>query len=535
MKKILLLLLPIWVNAQNIQLQNFLTGFTRPIDLQHCGDERLFIVEQRGVIKLVQPGATTATTFMDISARVRSTGNEQGLLGLAFHPNYKTNGYFYVNYINGTGAGKSRISRFSVNSADPSLADPNSELILMEITQPYTNHNGGQITFGADGYLYTALGDGGSANDPGRRAQNTLSYFGKMLRLDVDNPQPPLNYGIPSSNPFVALSSHYPEIWSYGLRNTWRFSFDRNTNDMWMGDVGQYDWEEVNFEPAGHPGGSNYGWVCREGLHANPGVSCTVTNAVDPVAEFDHATNNDCSITGGFVYRGCMHPSLYGYYFYTDFCSGIFRALPADRSAAPVNVLNGADNQFVSFGQDINGEVFVLELYSGAIRRIVAPATASAGPAATITNGGNLLTSSPAATYQWLLDGAPIQNATSQTYSPTSNGVYQVSITLANGCRAISSPLDFVVGVDEPSNSPICTLSPNPASEILNVDITLLGANDVTIEIANALGQIVHSEGLSFMDRTIHSVDLHSFTSGVYYFTLKNKDNYLIYNSFVKQ
>jgi glucose/arabinose dehydrogenase len=244
--------------AQEIELEQFATGFTNPIEIVHAGDSRLFVVEQGGIIRILNAdGSVNPNPFLNISNLV-STGSEQGLLGLAFHPDYDDNGYFYVNYTNT--AGHTVVARYSVNPTDPSLADATSQLPLLTINQPYENHNGGCLRFGPDGYLYIATGDGGSGGDPENRAQNLETLLGKILRIDVDNGNP---YVVPATNPFMGVGGA-DEIWAYGLRNPWKFSFNRNNGDLWIADVGQNAVEEIN-KVVSNPGGLNYGWRCYEG------------------------------------------------------------------------------------------------------------------------------------------------------------------------------------------------------------------------------------------------------------------------------
>ncbi|TAE46171.1 MAG: hypothetical protein EAZ89_20620, partial [Bacteroidetes bacterium] len=271
MRHIVLLLLLLsashtaFAQQPQLALAPLATGLNRPVDIASAGDSRLFVVEQRGTIQIINADGTMLTTpFLDIDARVNSTGNEQGLLGLVFHPNYALNGYFFVNYTRSP-SGYTRVSRFQTTAANPNIADPNSELVLLEIEQPYENHNAGDLAFGPDGYLYIPMGDGGSGGDPGNRAQNGLTLLGKMIRIDVNAGFP---YTIPPSNPFLNDPGVRDEVWSIGLRNPWRFSFDRLTGDMWIADVGQGIYEEINVEPAGSAGGLNYGWRCYEGAHA---------------------------------------------------------------------------------------------------------------------------------------------------------------------------------------------------------------------------------------------------------------------------
>ncbi len=356
--------------AQVLSLQTFASGFNDPVDIAHANDSRLFIVEQDGIIRILdENGSTLPVPFLNIDPRVGSSGNEQGLLGLAFHPDYANNGYFYVNYTNNSG--DTRISRFSV-TADPNVADPNSELVIYAFNQDFTNHNGGDLNFGpSDGYLYIGNGDGGSGGDPLNRAQNPLSPLGKMLRIDVDNPSGGNNYGIPPSNPFVGDPNVLDEIWAVGLRNPWRFSFDRLTHDMWIGDVGQNAREEIDFQPASSMGGENYGWRCYEGNNIYNTSGCgPIGNYVFPVVDFTNGGGN-CSVTGGMVYRGQKYPNLYGRYLYTDYCSGRFWTLQPDGMGGWTNTqLADLAFGFVAFGENRDGEMFVANIGNGIIYRI---------------------------------------------------------------------------------------------------------------------------------------------------------------------
>jgi uncharacterized repeat protein (TIGR01451 family) len=337
------------------------SGLDHPALVTYAGDgsARLFILEQPGQIKIVQNGVVLSPSFLDLRAKV-SYGGERGLLGLAFHPAYTTNGYFYVNYTR-LSDGATVVERYQV-SANPNLALPGSAFQILVIPQPYANHNGGHLAFGPDGKLYIGMGDGGSGGDPQNLAQNINSLLGKMLRIDVDSALP---YGIPSDNPFVGKAGA-DEIWALGLRNPWRFSFDRQTGDLWIGDVGQNVWEEVDFQPGG-VGGLNYGWRCYEGTHAyNLNPAC-VGVQTPPVAEYNHSEGQ--SVTGGFVYRGKRFPALTGYYFYADFSQGKIWSLQKTGStwSSPLLVL---DTPFAisSFGEDQEGEVYITDYYGGTIR-----------------------------------------------------------------------------------------------------------------------------------------------------------------------
>ena len=369
--------LPLLVAAQpKLQFTDFATGFTRPVDIAHCGDSRLFIVEQDGVIKIVDSlGAVRPTPFLNINPRVYSTGNEQGLLGLAFHPNYAQNGYFFVYYTRESTVssedGDTRVSRFSVMPDNPNQADPNSELVLLEQDQPYTNHNGGCIKFGPDGYLYIGLGDGGSGGDPLGNGQKKNTFLAKMLRIDVNNSTVDTPYVVPPDNPFVNDAAYFPEIWSLGWRNPWRYSFDRLTGDLWVADVGQGDREEIDFEPAGTPG-RNYGWRCYEGTQPYNTSGCQPqSNYTGPIFDYDNSSLG-CSVTGGFVYRGSKYADLYGLYIYTDYCSGRFWAVRhnANETFTATLLGNYADYEYSSLGEDRDGELYVAMLASGKIQKI---------------------------------------------------------------------------------------------------------------------------------------------------------------------
>ncbi len=334
-------------------------GFRRPVDIQQAGDDRLFVVEQHGLIWIVAGGAVLPDPFLDISDRVGISANEQGLLGLAFHPDYAANGRFFVDYTDGRG--DTVVARFQV-SQEPNRADPDSEVVLLQIDQPYANHNGGGLAFGPDGYLYIGAGDGGSAGDPQGNAQRVDTLLGKILRIDVDGGEP---YAIPPGNPFAAGGGR-GEIWAYGLRNPWRFSFDRQTGDLHIGDVGQNTWEEIDFQAMGQAGGVNYGWNLREGLHEYAGGD--TAGLTDPIAEYSH--NQGCSVTGGVVVRSPSLPAWLGVYLYGDYCSGTIWGLVRDAVGVWQSaVLFESGLTISSFGQDRDGEVYLAD-HSGAIYRL---------------------------------------------------------------------------------------------------------------------------------------------------------------------
>lgn len=354
-------------------------GLTSPVFLTSPpGDaNRLFIVEQPGRIRTVQrtTGAVNPVPFLNIGTEL-ATGGERGLLGLAFHPDYATNGLFYVN-CTATG-GQTQIRRYTVSAGDPDRADPASRQVVLKIDQPRPNHNGGWLAFGPDKLLYIATGDGGGANDPDNRAQNKADLLGKMLRIDVardDFPADPArNYGIPAGNPF-ATSGGAAEVWAYGLRNPWRNSFDRETGDLFIADVGQGEREELNFQKAGTGAGANYGWRPKEGTKRTPGIGDPVPAGVtDPFFEYTHDAGG-VAVIGGYVYRGSAIPALRGTYFYADH-SGAVGSLKydgttvreaTDRTAELMP--NGADPGISSFGEDTQGELYILTL-DGRVTRI---------------------------------------------------------------------------------------------------------------------------------------------------------------------
>jgi glucose/arabinose dehydrogenase len=333
----------------------FAEGFRSPVDLQNAGGEALYVVEQAGVIRRVSAAGQDEGVFLDIRGRVGSSANEQGLLGLAFPPNHGETGEFFVNYTNL--AGDTVIARFRQSGE---TADPGSESLVLAYDQPYPNHNGGGIAFGPDGYLYLGSGDGGSAGDPQQRAQNLGTLLGKILRLDVDA-QP---YAVPPDNPFAAGGGR-SEIWAFGLRNPWRFAFDPATGDLFIADVGQNHWEEINHLPAGSAGGANFGWDFREGYDSYEGSA--PSGLIDPVAVYSHAEG--CSVTGGVVVRDPALPEWSGIYLYGDFCSGRIWGLFRDAAGDWQNrLLFETRMKLTSFGAGADGRVYAVDRGGGIYR-----------------------------------------------------------------------------------------------------------------------------------------------------------------------
>lgn len=344
-------------------------GLSGPVLLTHAPDDRsrMFIVEKPGRIRIIRDGSVLSTPFLDIRSLVSDSG-EQGLLGLAFHPDYDSNGFFFVNYIDSDG--DTRIVRYSVG-ASPDLGDASSAVTVLTVDQPFGNHNGGHITFGPDGMLYIGMGDGGAGGDPLGHGQNPVTMLGSMLRIDVDQ----VPYRIPSDNPYIGTQDAAPETWAFGLRNPWRFSFDRSTGDLWIGDVGQDQVEEISFQPESSDGGEDYGWARLEGSRCFPSDPCDASGTVLPVHEYDRS--DGCSVTGGYVYRGDMNPDFRGRYFFGDFCQGRIWSFRLDGGAA-VGLFEHTDDfgrvsDLSSFGEDADGELYAVSL-SGTVYRIVDPA-----------------------------------------------------------------------------------------------------------------------------------------------------------------
>lgn len=339
------------------------SGLTRPVGLVHAGDGsgRIFVLEQPGLIRIIQDDQLLPLPFLDISHQVTCCG-ERGLLGVAFHPEYEQNGFFFLNYIDLDG--NTVIARFMV-SGDKNTADPDGEVILLNIEQPYGNHNGGGMAFGPDGYLYLGLGDGGSGGDPQGNAQNPNTVLGKLLRIDVDRGE---FYTIPEDNPY-AQGGGEPEVWATGLRNPWRFSFDQETGDLYLGDVGQNSWEEINYLPAGSSGGINFGWNYREGSHPySSSAQPEGVQLIDPVAEYGR--DQGYSVTGGVVYRGEQLPAWWGIFLYGDYGSGHVWGLYQDQDGSWENALMFQSGTSISsFGEDESGEVYLVDL-GGSIYRL---------------------------------------------------------------------------------------------------------------------------------------------------------------------
>lgn len=347
------------------QLALVVDGLDRPLGVTNAGDgsNRLFVIEQAGTVRVVQDGSLSTNPFLDIRDRV-TAGGERGLLGLAFPPDFATSATFYAAYSDQDGA--TVVSRFAVDGT-AGVADADSEQVVLRQPQPYANHNGGHVAFGPDGYLYIGLGDGGSGGDPLGSGQDLQTWLGTILRIDVGDAD---TYRVPGDNPFVDLADALPEIWAYGLRNPWRFSFDRDTGDLWIGDVGQNAYEEIDHEPTMSPGAVNYGWNAMEGPVCFRTQTCDQTGLELPIVSYSHDSGWGRSVTGGFVYRGSDVPGMIGTYVFGDFVSGrVFQAVLTDTGTWAAKELLATGRGVASFGEDEDGELYLVDLRGGALYR----------------------------------------------------------------------------------------------------------------------------------------------------------------------
>ena len=522
--------------------------FSGPLDLQNAGDgtDRIFVVEQSGKIYVFEnnTGVTVKKKFLDITDSV-SSGGEMGLLGLAFHPNYENNEYFYLNYTKSSPYRRTLIVRFQVSNANPDSADRSSSKILMEIAQPFSNHNGGQLAFGPDGYLYIALGDGGSGGDPQGNAQNKSSLLGKLLRIDVDQTQGSINYAIPLNNPFKNNTQGFKEeIYAYGLRNPWRFSFDSPTGRLWCADVGQNAWEEIDLIVKG----GNYGWRCYEGNHNYDLSGCTDTNYIFPVWEYSHS--DGVSITGGYVYRGPNLPDLYGKYIYGDFGTRKIWALTYDGINPPTNkLLLTSSVSIASFGVDINNELYVVG-YNGIIYRFT-PTASIIAP----TNLRYTVNSPNSITLNWndnsnnengfrierkvgsenfvLLESVDenIITFTDNSVVDTQMYSYRVYAYNSTASSGFSNTTSVVTEIPVelnaiPDKFQLIQNYPNPFNPSTKIHFTLSNRQVVTLKIYDTLGREIETLLSDDKPAGYYEVVWNSgyFPSGVYFCQLKSED-----------
>ncbi|MGD9933310.1 MAG: sorbosone dehydrogenase family protein [Dehalococcoidia bacterium] len=353
-----------------VGLAKVVDGVDRPVAVANAGDGsgRLFVIEKEGLVRVVKGGALVAEPFLDVRDLVTDSGNEQGLLGIAFHPDYARNGRFFIAFT-AAGSNANSLAEFRAGNPAGDRADRDSGRVLLAIPDTRSNHNGGMVAFGPDGYLYLSTGDGGGGGDPDRAGQDVSTLQGKILRLDVDGAAP---FAIPADNPFARTNGARGEIWAYGLRNPWRFSFDRETGDLWIADVGQNEYEEVNLQPAASAGGENYGWSVMEGTHCfRPADGCDTSGKVLPVHEYSH-DDGGCSVTGGYRYRGADVPGLRGLYVFVDYCQRDLLALAPDGAGWRVLSIGRTPGRVSAFGEDEAGELYLVSDGDGGLYRITA-------------------------------------------------------------------------------------------------------------------------------------------------------------------
>ena len=529
-----------------VELRPWKSGFNQPLGIVHAGDDRLFIVEQRGLIKIIDGDENVLETpFLDLSDQVSQSGFERGLLGLAFHPDYSENGYFFVNYTRQSD-GNTVVSRFSVGDNNPDAADPESEIQLFTVDQPFSNHNGGQLLFGPDGYLYIALGDGGSAGDPQNNAQDLTTMLGKMLRIDVEVDEDG-GYSIPDDNPFVNDANALDEIWAYGLRNPWRNSFDRLTGDFWIGDVGQNEREEINLQEAGSTGGENYGWRCYEGNLAYNTDGCPgEEKVVFPVYDYPHAVSGCTgSVTGGYVYRGAMYNGLFGEYLFADYCTGkLYHISPTAEGFEGEELGEYDATEYTTFGEDRHGELYIALSGAGEINKVVE--TGDCKPVAfipgndeprEITADETLTVEAvyyPSLEYQWQKDGVALTGETSYLLEIAAEGNYTVTVTNpGNGCESTSEVLEvsLVPTSANLNETGKIEVFPNPVTNHLHIKV-LSSDSENRIRLFNSKGAVVFSEN-SKSNKL--SVSTRNFPAGIYLLRITSDSDLFTKKIIVKQ
>ena len=493
--------------------------FSSVVSITNCGDDRLFIVEQPGRIFIMNKNGQRVTpAFLDISTRVQS-GGERGLLGLAFHPNYAENGQFFVNYTR-TGGGASVIARFKVDPANPNRALADSEEVLFTVNQPFTNHNGGDIRFGQDGFLYISLGDGGSGGDPQNLSQNRQTLLGKLLRIDVSSEE--TGYTIPPTNPFANEDETLDEIWALGLRNAWRFSFDRATGDLWIADVGQNALEEINFTPASSTGGENYGWRCYEGTRPfNLNGCLDASNYTFPLFEYSH-NQGDRSVTGGFVYRGNAYPALQGNYLFADFVSSRFFRLKRTETELESEVIGVLGLPSPStFGEDNEGELYVASYFNGLIYQVTDFCQAFY-PTLSFETENNLQIKvalenggwSEDIEVEWYLNDELITINQDSILNFISNGTYQAIINHSRGCSLTSEPFEVIHASTESTSLPKdIILTPNPFTDQIRIEHQERVLSSLTI--LSIQGQVLTHQNIQGKGTT--NLQVASLPAGTYF------------------
>lgn len=501
-----------------VQWADNLVGVT---DITNCGDGRLFVTKQEGRIRIITDSMQVlATSFLTILDSVNDAGNEQGLLGLAFDPDYANNRYFYVHYSGGTGPGYSKISRFQVSQNNPDSADRSSEHTIYIWPDPASNHNGGDIAFGPDGYLYFAIGDGGGAGDTYNNAQDYSDPMGNVIRIDVSDPD--TTFIVPPDNPYAGATGGdtLPEIWASGLRNPYRFGFDALTGDMWIGDVGQNAYEEVDYWPAGDNSGPNFGWRCYEGNSAYNTVGCGSFSSYDPpVSVHPQSDQGWCSVIGGRVYRGSMYPQLYGRYIYTDYCGGDFYSLVPDGNGGWIKeeILDSGISGWSCIAEDSALTLFACNINNDKVYKLYDPCPMDPP---VITVNANYLESSLGAAYWWYFNGQLLGGATNQSYEPTQSGTYSVVVDMGGGCSLESDTVSFIyTGIGVVESLPL-VLVPNPANDEVSVGLGAASGQARSIVVLDAIGRVAKLQIVGGVSTV--TLDLSGLGNGSYVVSVRN-------------
>jgi glucose/arabinose dehydrogenase len=532
-----------FAQTPHLKLTLFTSGLNQITDIKNAGDGRLFVVEQTGMIYILDSaGNINPQAFLDLTNEVFSSSNdpEAGLLSIVFSPHYKSDGYFYVTYSDVNFV--EHIVRFHVNASNPNEGDPASETPVLTVYHPFPNHFSGELQFGPDGYLYIGLGDGGGEGDPGNRAQNLDSLLGKILRIDVTN----LPYTIPPSNPFINNPNARPEIWAYGVRNPWKFDFDKITNDLWIADVGQDKYEEIDFQKANDTGGINYGWHCYEADSLYKGTGNTKgscgppSDYTFPIFMYPHV--GVCTaVIGGYIYRGALFSSLFGNFLFTDECTGQFRAIVKSDSNTftETNLLQGDQFAYNTFGVDQYGEMYVGES-GGEIFKVE---DTSCAPVA-FTNANNTLEAcggdtvlhalfNPLLTYQWYKNDTAIAGATRDSIVATTNGNYSIRATNNSSCTSVSSAVNVILntclGIKNIPFFKNANLKPNPNNGKFALEINVLSNAQCEETISNAIGQKIYSQNIFLHSGTNNfSFSLKLLPGGIYFFKIKSFSGNLV-------
>lgn len=481
-------------NPVELALVPWANGIGQIVDVAHCGDDRVFAVSQWGAIFIVRDSMDVASqSFLNISPQVVNDG-ERGMLGLAFDIDYAENGHFYVQYMHTGGQfGSSTVSRFTVSATDPNVADPASEVVLFSRPQPSAIHQGGDLAVAADGTLYISMGDGGGGGDPNNRAQDLTSPFGKILRI---RPEADGTYSIPGNNPLATAGGDtLREIFAYGLRNPYRMGLDRATGDLWIGDVGQESYEELNVWPAGANGLPNFGWRCYEGNVPYNLTGCEAVDPVPPVITLPHGALGglSCAIVGGRVYRGTRFPRLEGRHIYTDFCSGEFHLLRPDGNGgwSDEKGLSTHLTGFSSIGEDADGELYTTHLSQNRLYKVVDRCPMD--PPSIVRDGAQLVTDG-GVSYQWLFGGDTIPGATDAVWEPTEDGWYTVIANYEGGCALRSDSTLFLITGLATLQVPGLRVYPQPAADRLVLEHPAAEHAPFTVRLLDGMGRLVRQQ-----------------------------------------